>query len=298
MKKRAAIAYVLLAGILWGGMGVFVRRLNAFGIYAIEVMQLRITLSAVVIGGYMLLFERKKFRIRLRDLWCFVCTGVLSMLGMQWCYFRGMQIASLSVMSVLLYTAPVFVMLLSAILFHERLTKLKLAALLMALAGCCLVSGIGSDTALSARGLLLGIGSGLFYGLYSVFGRFAIDRGYSTWTILFYSFLFCAVGCAFLTDWQLLAQTFAAEPTLWLWSAALAVFSGFLPFLFYTKGLEGMEAGRASILASVEPVVASLIGTFVFSEAMQVQGVIGVVLVIGAIVVLSLPGRRPTRAPR
>ncbi len=287
MKTFRSPAFVLLAGILWGSMGLFVRRLNAAGLYAIDIVQIRYLLAAVFVGLYLLAFHREKFKIRLRDLWCFLGTGLCSVLFFSWCYFAGMNETSLAVMSVLLYTAPIFVMLMSCLLFHERLTATKLLALALSVGGCALVSGVG-DVQLGLKGLLLGLGAGFGYALYSIFSRFAIDRGYDSWTITFYSFLICAVGCAFLSDWHAIAGTLLPAPELLGWSAAMALMTGFLAYIFYTKGLEGMPSSRASILASIEPVTATLLGTFVFHEPLGWSGIAGIALVVAAIVVLSV----------
>ena len=293
MKSFRAPAFVLLAGTLWGSMGLFVRLLNAAGLRALEVAQLRFLLSAVFVGLYLLIFHRDRFRIRVRDLWCFLGTGLCSLLSFSWCYFTGLSVASLSVMSVLLYTAPIFVMLLSCLLFHERLTAKKLLALAMSVGGCVLVSGLGGAQ-LGLNGLLLGLGAGFSYALYSIFGRFAINRGYGSWTITFYSFLVCALGCAFLADWRAITAIVLPDASLLGWSAALALFTGFLPYILYTMGLEGMPPSRASILASIEPVTATVLGTLVFHEPLSLAGIAGIVLVLGAIAVLSV--RSPQQA--
>ena len=160
MKTWKATGCVLLAGIFWGSMGLFVRQLNAAGLYAIDVMQLRVLPSAIFVGLYLLLFDRQKLRLRPRDIWCFAGSGICSLMLFSWCYFTGMQAASLAVMAVLLYTAPVFVMLMSIVFFREKLTGAKLTALVLCLAGCVLVSGVGSSERLGLRGLLLGLGAG------------------------------------------------------------------------------------------------------------------------------------------
>ena len=162
MKTWKATGCVLLAGIFWGSMGLFVRQLNAAGLYAIDVMQLRVLASAIFVGLYLLLFDRQKLRLRPRDIWCFAGSGICSLMLFSWCYFTGMQAASLAVMAVLLYTAPVFVMLMSIVFFREKLTGAKLTALVLCLAGCVLVSGVGSSERLGLRGLLLGLGAGGF----------------------------------------------------------------------------------------------------------------------------------------
>ncbi len=199
-----------------------------------------------------------------------------------------MTLTSLAVAGVLLYTAPVFVMLLSAVLFREQITGRKAAALGMAVAGCALVSGIGTAGALSPTGLLLGLGSGFFYALYSIFGRYAIRRGYDSWTITFYTFLFCAGGGVLMCDWSLVGRAVSAEGgPFFLWVAAMGLVTAFAAYLLYTWGLERIESSRAAILASVEPVVAALVGVFWFHETVSLPALAGIVLVLGAIVVLS-----------
>ena len=286
--KRLAIAAVVAAAALWGLMGVFVRRFSAMGLGSLETTEVRILCGLVLLGLYLAVFHREKLRVRLRDLWCFVGTGIVSLLFFSWCYFQTMTLTSLAVAGVLLYTAPVFVMLLSALLFREPITPRKALALGMAVAGCALVSGLGSAGSLSTGGLLLGLGSGFFYALYSIFGRYAIRRGYGAWTITFYTFLFCAAGGAVLCDWGRMGQAMsAAGGQFFLWAAAMGLVTAFAAYLLYTWGLERMESSRAAILASVEPVVAALVGIFWFHETVSVPAVVGIVLVLGAIAVLG-----------
>jgi len=291
MKRNASLA-VLTAGTLWGTMGIFVRGLNAAGLAAMEVVELRILSGFAVVGLFLLLGKRELFRVRLRDLWCFLGTGIVSLLLFSFCYFSAMNHTSIAVAGVLLYTAPIFVMLLSLLLFREHLTARKLTALLLAFSGCVLVSGLGSGEAVSLPGLLLGLGAGFFYALYSIFGRYAVNRGYSSWTITFYTFLFCALGGAFLTDWTAIGLAVRQDRTVLLWIPALAVFTAFLPYVLYAAGLRKMESSRASILASVEPVVCALVSVLVFREPIGFGGIAGVLLVLTAIAVLSLEGKR------
>lgn len=294
MKQSKSALCVLLAGTLWGSMGLFVRKLNAVGLYALDIVQLRIAISLVLVGLYLLIFARDKLRVRLRDLWFFAGTGIVSLLLFSWCYFSGMQEASLSVMAVLLYTSPAFIMLLSVLLFRETLTRQKLLALVLTFTGCCLVSGLGSGSAVSMKGLLLGLGSGFFYALYSIFSRYAIERGYGSWTITFYTFLFCLLASAPLAHWGLIASALSSGVSVPVYALLMGLLTGFLAYIFYTKGLEGMESSRAGILASVEPVVGTIIGTLVFHEPLPVQSVLGIALVLGGIVVLG--GKKVSKA--
>lgn len=282
--------FALAAGGLWGSLGVFARHFNAVGLGSLEIVWFRIFFGLVVVGAYLALFHQELLRIRLRDLWCFAGTGIGSLFLMNLTYYSTMQYTSLAVAGVLLYTAPIFVMLLSAVLFRERITRRKVLALVLAFLGCALVSGIGSGSRVSTLGLLWGLGAGITYAMYSIFGRFAIDRGYGSWTITFWSFVFCFLTSSLLCDWQLVGTVWTHPAELGL-AAALGVVTAFLPYVFYGMALERLENSRASILASVEPVVATLFGIFLFREPLGFGGAVGMALVLGAIVLLSVKSK-------
>ena len=286
MKNKGLVA-VVAAGTFWGTMGFFARNLYAVGFGPLEVAQTRITTGLLLVGIYILLFNRNNFKVKLKDMWCFFGTGIVSLLLFSTCYFSAMNYTSLAVAAILLYTAPFFVMLLSLILFKEKMNGKKVLALLLAFGGCVLVSGVGADTAFSWKGIALGLGSGFFYALYSIFGRYAINRGYGAWTMTFYTFLFCAIGCAFLSDWQVIGSTLGNGSTV-LWILGLGLVTAFLPYVLYSMGLESMESSKASILASVEPEVSALFGVFVFREALSAWGVLGIAMVLSAIIVLNI----------
>ena len=287
MKNKALFA-VLAAGTFWGSMGFFARSLYAAGFGPLEVAQTRITTGLVFVGLYILLFNRSLFRVKWKDMWCFLGTGIVSLLLFSTCYFSALNYTSLAVAAILLYTAPFFVMLMSLLLFKEKMNGKKVLALILAFTGCVLVSGVGGDEKFSWIGILLGLGSGFFYALYSIFGRYAINRGYGAWTMTFYTFLFCSVGCAFLCDWQVIGTSVQTDNSVLLWVLGLGFVTAFLPYVLYSIGLENMESSKASILASVEPVVSALFGVFVFHEALSIWGILGILMVLGAIVVLNV----------
>ncbi len=285
MNKYAAA--VLSGGFCWGFMGFFTRHLAKYGIGPNEAIVVRCGVAAVCFGLLILFKDPAGFKVKIKDFWCFAGTGLLSLLFFTFCYFHAISMMSLSAAAILLYTAPAIVMLLSAFLFNEKVTKIKAAALVLAFAGCCLVSGVGSDTMITAKGLLFGLGAGFGYALYTIFSRYALQRGYSSYTINFYSCLLAALGA--LVIWQpagLAYKMTSSGPAFW-WCIATGVISCFVPYLLYTYGLTGLENGRASILASVEPVVASLIGVFIYHEKMTLPSGIGVLLVLSAILLLN-----------
>ena len=287
MKNKALIA-VLAAGAFWGTMGFFARNLYDVGFGPLEVAQTRITTGLIFVGLYILIFNRSLFRVKWKDIWCFLGTGIVSLLLFSTCYFSALNYTSLAVAAILLYTAPFFVMLMSLLLFKEKMNAKKVLALILAFTGCVLVSGVGGNESFSWIGILLGLGSGFFYALYSIFGRYAINRGYGAWTMTFYTFLFCSIGCAFLCDWSVIGTSFTSESSVAWWVLGLGFVTAFLPYVLYSIGLENMESSKASILASVEPVVSALFGVFVFHETLTLWGVLGILMVLGAIVVLNV----------
>ena len=154
--------------------------------------------------------------------------------------------------------------------------------------GCAFVSGIvGGAETLSASGILFGLGAGFGYALYSIFGRYALEKNYSSVTISFYTFLFASLSTLFFVDAGEVFATIGSSPQLTAKTVLLVLLVTLLPYLSYTRGLKGMENGTASVLASVEPVVATLVGILIYKEEMSLQNVIGICLVLGSIVLIN-----------
>ncbi len=287
MKQKIAPLYVVLAGTLWGFMGVFGRHFNSLHLGALEIGWIRVFVGVLAVGLYLGFRNPECLKIRLKDIWCFLGTGIASLFLMNLTYYSAIELTSLSVAGVLLYTAPIFVMLLSAILFRERITAKKMIALALAFFGCVLVSGVGTQSSITLSGFLCGLGAGISYSLYSIFGRYVIRRGYQSWTMIFYTFLFALLAHSLTCDWALVGSTVLDIKELF-WVLGLGVVAAFLPYLFYSKGLEALESGRASVLASIEPVVATIVGMVFFGEFPSWPAWIGIALVLTAVVMLSL----------
>lgn len=289
IMKKLSYLFIVLAGILWGSMGIFVRRFNARGLESMDIVFLRAVVTFIVMFVILFVYDRKLFVIRRKDLWCFLGTGVASITFFNFCYFNAMKAGSLSMAAILLYTAPAFVMLLSFILFHERLSVIKIISLVITFAGCCLVTGVlESSHTPQIVGILYGIGAGLGYALYSIFSRYALQRGYNSLTITFYTFLITAISTFFCVDVGNVITISFSDWNSAVFSVAFGVLCTVAPFLLYTLGLVHVENSKASILASVEPVFASVIGAFVFKEKIEISGLIGIIMVIAAIVMCAL----------
>lgn len=288
--KRASVVLILTAGCLWGATGVFVRNLSVLGLASIEIVEVKSIATAVVAILFLFVRDKKLLSVKVADLWCFAGGGILSLFLFNVFYFQAMTLTSLSVAVSLLYTSPIFVMILSVFLFKEAVTRRKLLAIFSAFLGCILVSGAltGSDT-LTGLGLILGLGSGFCYALYSIFSRFAINRGYHPFTITAYTFIFTSIGGAFFTDFGNVGEIYLQHKCEVLLNYfILAIFISLIPYILYTIGLVHLENSKAAVMVSVEPAMATLLGVLVFSEIPSFWDFVGMILIVSAIVILNI----------
>ena len=283
---QSAYLSIISGACLWGLIALFFKFLSACGFSPLQVVTLRVLVAALLMTAIILKIDPSLLKIRWRDSWLFIGTGLLSLVFFNYCYFRAIDGSSISIAVLLLYTAPVFVMLLSLILFGEKFTGRKMLALLATFCGCGLITGIfASKLALTAEAFAFGLASGFGYALYSIFGKLALRR-YSTLTITAYTFYFATLGALPLAEPQqlftLLADWRAAAGAL-----AIALICTVAPYLLYTRGLQDVDAGQASILATLEPLVAAAIGIFVFGEEVTAAKILGMALILASIFILN-----------
>jgi drug/metabolite transporter (DMT)-like permease len=221
-----------------------------------------------------------------RHLPLFVGSGIVSVLGLSLVYFQCQTECSLAVAGILLYLAPSFVVLMSAALWKAPITRRKVTALVLALAGCGLVSGlVGGELTASPQGLLLGVASGFCYATYTVFAHYALQH-YDSLTMTYWTFVFAGLGSLVFWDTQVMMTVFSLAQGI-IGALGLAVIATVLPYILYTTGLEGVESGKASIIANVEPVVGALVGVFVFGETLSIWVILGIICVLGGVMLLA-----------
>lgn len=286
MKKYLSYLFILIAGTCWGLIGLFNRQLLAVGLTPRDIVLLRNMGGLLLLTLVFLVMDRSIFKINPRHLPYFVGTGIVSVVVFTLMYFSCQQYCSLAVAAILLYTAPTFVVLMSAILWKEPVTKQKLLALAVAFLGCAAVSGIFSGgLSVTPLGFLLGLGSGFFYAMYSIFGRYALAH-YQPMTVTYYTFVFAGFGALFVTQPLQAVSTVFSDGRLILLTIGLVAISTVIPFIFYTKGLSQVESGKASILASIEPVVAALAGVIAFGEPMTAAVALGLGCILVSVYIL------------
>lgn len=287
--KKFADFFVLLAGILWGFVGPFVNNLRNAGLTSIEISALRWIFSAILMFVIVLIYDRKLLKIQLKDLWWFFCTGIVCILTSSTLYFVTIPLATVAVANILMYTSPVWIMIFSIIFFSEKITPKKLLVLFLAFFGCILVTGVLSPGGflLTPAGLLAGLGSGLFYGLYSIFGKFVLKK-YDSITVTLYTAIFAGIGALFIIDLPQALPLLTESRSSVLNLSAVVLLSTIAPYTLYTLGLKLTSATRASILSCIEPMTSAVVGTLLMCQPFTIFQLAGIILILAAGIILEL----------
>ncbi len=290
-NKKQIVAYLMVASgaALWGIIGIFVFELDAAGFTSLQIVALRVISAALILFLYIWIRFPSLLRVEWRDLYYFVGTGILSICFFNWSYFTAIKETSLSTAVILLYTGPAFVMLISRFVFNEKLTARKVSALIFTLIGAGLVVEFipNIQSEFSTYGIIVGVGAGFGYALYTIFSKFAL-ASYKPLTIILYTFVFASI---FMVPFSgLLTEEMVESVFQWdiiLLTAGLGLFPTALAYLLYTEGLSRIEAGKASITTMFEPVTAALLGVLYYGELVTFYQVLGIVIVLGSVLIIQ-----------
>ncbi len=290
MKKYLGEFYVFISAILWGSISIFVYPLKDYGFSSMQMVCGRAVITVIVLGVFLLIKDKSLFKINVKDIPIFIGSGILSFVFFNFCYMNSMGENSISVACLLMYTSPIWVTILSRIIFKEDLNIFKIIALVGALGGCSMVV-LSNDIKMTLVGLLYGLGSGFGYALYSIFGKIA-SKKYKSETTSFYTFLFATIISVPLSKaWEIPAIVSADYISI-LYLIGIAVFCTILPYILYTSGLQKIQAGKASLISILEPVVASFVGFIVYGQKIGILGIIGIVIVVASLVFLEVKGNK------
>lgn len=277
--------FVAVAAVLWATLGLFFRLLHDdFQLSALTIAFLRASLTAISLAVFALIARKNTFNVSRRDLPFFALYGLCGVAAFYFLYVQAVVTTSVTTAVVLLYTAPAFVSIVAWKFWHEPLNASKVTAVAIAFLGCALIARAYDmkEFQLNSLGLLMGLGAGFAYAIYTLFSKAALER-YSSLTALTFALVFGAIFLAPLqsgNDFSPLAQ----QPTVWLFILGLVLGPSIGALAFYNAGLERVPASNASLVATLEPVVASVLAYFVLGERLEFAQVIGGALVIGAAV--------------
>lgn len=276
--------------MMFGSGGVFVRTLTANGIDSTTLLFLRFSIAIIPILIAILLSNKKFLKIELRDFPLFIICGI-SIVGLNLCYNEAIESISLSMAAVLLSLAPIYVLVIAYIIFGERITKNKLVCMVLAIIGSVLMTSV-LETNISnvpSYGILMGIASGVFWAIYLMASKKAMENENHTFTILLYSVIVISVILIPVTSFSQISNFIDKNPVFAIIFLIMhSTISFALPYIFSTISLEYIDSGVASIvLSGAEPLAALLFGFLFYREIPTPLMFCGFILTVIAIMLLS-----------
>lgn len=286
--KKAAVVPIVIATVFWGFIGYFSTTIKNAGLSTPQTLSVRMTFAALALIVATLIANPKKgFRIgSLKDLLLLFGCGTITLTINNMFYFTSIERSGMSVAAVLMYTAPIFVMIMSAFIYKERITPIKVVALIVTFAGCALVSISSSKNTADPVGIACGLVSGITYAMYSIFANTLLKR-YTSLTVVMYTYIFAALSSYFV------ASPFTTFPLMYstgmtIYAMLFGIFCSAAAHGLYSLGMKYTEPSVASILATLELVMASIVGFFAFGQSLAWYNYIGIALVMAAVVMLNL----------
>jgi len=286
IKAQLLIVY---AASSWGMTGIVTRNMAAAGFSYYEISALRVVFSAIFMIVFMFMTNRQALKIKVKDLWVFVCMAAVGSAFMTTLYFITMSLIELAAASVLLYTAPYMAMVMSAIVFKEKVTPQKLAALLIAFTGCVMTVGFFGSADLNTIGVLMGLASAFCYALNTIIAKIAVTN-HDPFAVATYVFCFAGVMLLPFCDFSNVA-VLIVDPANIKSILIISLLISVLPSMGYYIGLKTLEPGRVLIIAFVEPLAAACAGFIVFDEVLTPVKMLGMGLIFLSLIVLNLRGR-------
>ena len=280
---------VAVAASTWGTLGIFSKMLYADGVSFEALVAFRAVVGWIAVVGFVLATGGlERLRVSARDLAFLAPLGIVGIGLFYLFYFFTVRESAVGTAAVLLYSSPAFVVALAWLFLGEDLGQTRLLALGLTVGGVFLVAGAYDPANLEVTPTVLATGllSGLTYGLYSIFGRPVAGR-LAPATILSYALFFAAILLS-LAAIPTLHTLHGLPTTSYVVLFMLAVVHTTLAFGLYTFGLGRLGAGRAAIVATVEPVVAGALGVGLLGEELTVPKVLGAALVVSGAVLAQL----------
>lgn len=284
---RKGYVYVAAAATLWAVSGSSGKFLFQTGVTPYELVQIRVTLACLCILVWFLLRNPRLIAVARRDIPYFMVLGVCGMAMVQFTYFYTISKIHVAVAILLEYLAPVFIALYSLVVLRERLTRITTIAVAGSTLGCYLAVGAYNLDLLSMNleGILAGIASAIAFAWYAIHGERGMRR-YAPWTVLFHALLYAAIF------WNIALPPFRAfmrsySLVQWGWILYISILGTAVPFGLYLEGINLIRSTRASVTATLEPIMAGFISYIFLGESLQPLQMLGGGLVLASVIALQ-----------
>ncbi len=294
MNKKA-IFYVILAGLLWGTSSIFVRLLTPFGFTSYQMTAIRAVISLLFAAVYSFIKDKTLFRISPKQIPLLLGVGALMFFTASF-YYMSIQLTSASTAVVLMYTAPVYVMIYSVLFLGEKMTAQKAVAVGLMLLGCVFVAGLIGGFKFDLMGILFGVLSGITYAAQSILSKLLMNTRTAPASITLYSFAFMALVSLVTLQPTKLVESISYSPieTIPL-LIGLGIFTFAAPYFIYNFALRDLSAGTASALCVIEPMASTVYSVLFFKDGLDIFSVLGLIMIVAAVVMISKSESSPEK---
>lgn len=287
--RLAGIALAILATACWSTSGFFVSLIFADSSISPQGLAFWRDLGTfLVLLASLAIFRRDLLVVRRSDLVWLAAMGGLGIGLLHFMWNTAVLLNGMAVATIIQSNAPIYVAAMAWLLWREPLTGRKILAILLALLGTVLIaSAWGSAQArITLPGLLFGLATAVAFGNFTLLGR-RLSGNYSPWTVMLYAFGFAAL---FLLPWQFRPVPIQVlPPATWGPYLGLILLTTVIGFAFYTSSLQRLPASVASIVATTEVPFAALVAYVALGQQLSSTQVLGAVLVVGGVILVSLP---------
>lgn len=287
MQRITGALLIALSAAAFGTLAIFGRYAYAAGMDTFTVLFLRFSLASMVMA--ILLVARRESLPRGKILAQLIGMGALGYVGQSFLYLTAINYASAGLVALLLYLYPCFVLILSVIVFRERVTRVKVVALTLALFGTALtVDPQGGQTI----GALMAITAAAIYSVYIIVGANVMKHVSAVQSS---TVIFASAGAVFGTMTLFNGVHFPIHDSGWLTVAGIVLIATVIPVVSFLAGLERVGPTNAAMLSTLEPVVTVVLGASLFGEQLSPIGLAGGGLILLAVLLLT---RSEMSAPR
>lgn len=280
------IALVMLAALFWGITGGIAEILMSKGWSPTVISFYRGAIGLICIFSWFL-FRAKQNWPRSSSVYIWSILAGIGVAGNFTLYFLSIEASSIAIAATLMYTAPVFVLLISFFLKLERSTWLKWGCIVVVLLGIFLLTGAyeSGSTSVTLVGVATGLGSGLSYALFIFSFKNASTFGKPQTTLSIAFFAFSLILLLFIDHHEAVSVIVSSDVG---WFLLLGLVGAGVSFVFYVVGIKWTTPSTASMIAMIEPVTASLFGVLVFKDSLTFVQLIGMLLILATITILSV----------
>lgn len=279
--------YAGMAGLLWGLLGFYGVNLNKFGYSGNEIAFTRMLFGFLAGFVYMLSDKkrRKALKVHPSNIKYIIAIGVITQALMNIFFYTSILRVGTVTANMLVCSGPIFTLLLSSILFKEKLTLEKQLALAISMLGSILMVTQGKIIGLKLDGLGVGIGvaAGVCYGLYPILGKKAEER-LNPLSITVYSFLVAAISLAPFVDLKKVFMSYL-DVKIFFFIVSFGIIPSLLPYLSFLKAMTYIAPSKASIIGMMEVPTTALIGVLILKEDFNEYKLMGLILIMSGIAI-------------